>query len=79
MTGVGSSFLNSVLMSNREVILDIVKQMMTGAKFVEISTYLKNHTTLNRLQCTMVAQNLYAIQRLKGDIDKLTAEAISLA
>ena len=71
MTGVGSSFSNSKSMSNREVIQDIIRNMMSGATFVEISTYLQNHTTLNRLQCTIVAQDLYAIQRLKGDINKI--------
>lgn len=58
-------------MSNKEVIQDIIRNMMSGAKFVEISTYLQNHTTLNRLQCTMVAQDLYDIQRLKEQVSKI--------
>lgn len=48
--------------------------MMSGAKFVEISTYLKNHTTLDDHQRIVVTEDLYAIQRLKEQVNLVVDE-----
>lgn len=63
-------------MDNKQEVLSMIRLMEKGCKFVEIPTYLKNHTTLDEYQRKVVAQNLSAIQRRLEDVHTITSEIL---
>ena len=64
-------------MQNKEVILDIYKSMANGTKFVEIETYLRNHTTLDEHALKVIRDNLSHIQRSFEDIQYILLECLN--
>lgn len=63
-------------MTNKEVILEMYKSMLKGTKFVEIETYLKNHTTLQGYPRKVVRDNLSSIQKRLEIVDLLLKESL---
>lgn len=65
-------------MSNRKVILEMYECMSKGMHFLEIETYLKNHTTLTGYQLKLVRDNMASIQRRFDDIVLILGETLDL-
>lgn len=65
-------------MSNKQAILEMYECMSKGMHFVEIETYLKNHTTLTGWKLKMVRDNMASIQRRFNDIVLILAETLDL-
>ena len=65
-------------MSNKQAILEMYECMSKGMHFVEIETYLKNHTTLTGYQLKLVRDNMASIQRRFNDIVLILGETLDL-
>ena len=65
-------------MSNKQVILEMYECVSKGMHFVEIETYLKNHTTLTGYQLKLVRDNMASIQRHFQDIVLILEETLDL-
>lgn len=63
-------------MSNKDEVISIIRSMMEGTRFVEISTYLRNHTTLQGHAFDVVRDNLAAMQRMRDAIEGIAIETL---
>lgn len=61
-------------MKNWNEVVSIVNDMCQGTQYVELSTYLKNHTTFNEQERSEAVASLTKIQKKAKEISILVEE-----